>query len=152
MYRDMFLPHFEIARGLRVLLETAKASGAGTALASNGPVSNVVFAMEKGNLFPLIDMAVSAYQVGKPKPAPDVYFKAMELIGATPETSIIFEDSKTGLQAAQNTGCIVVGITTTLSKAEMEGRADYAIDSFEEIDIAWIQRVLLSGKAKPLAW
>ncbi len=146
LYRAMFNPTFEVARGLRNLLKSAKEVGAATALASNGPVSNVEYAMNQGDLFPLIDMAVSAYQVGKPKPAPDVYLKAMELIGAKPETSVIFEDSKTGLVAAQATGCIVVGITTTLSKAEMQGKADYAIDSFEEIDLAWIERVILTGK------
>ena len=41
------------------------------------------------------------------KPDPEGYLRAMELLGAAPETTMIFEDSSTGLAAARATGATV---------------------------------------------
>lgn len=38
----------------------------------------------------------------KPKPFPDMYLKAMELLELKPSETIIFEDSETGLQSAKS--------------------------------------------------
>jgi beta-phosphoglucomutase len=38
----------------------------------------------------------------KPKPFPDMYLKAMEILKLKPSETIIFEDSETGLQSAKN--------------------------------------------------
>lgn len=42
------------------------------------------------------------------KPAPDIYFKACELLGESPEDCIALEDSRNGLWAAHNAGCRVI--------------------------------------------
>lgn len=52
---------------------------------------------------------VSAQLVGKPKPAPDVYLKAMEQVGARPETTVVIEDSPTGIRAGVAAGARVIG-------------------------------------------
>jgi beta-phosphoglucomutase family hydrolase len=55
---------------------------------------------------------VGADDVANPKPAPDAYLKAAELIGVAPERCHAFEDTELGIQAARNAGMEVVDINT----------------------------------------
>ncbi|MDP4878938.1 MAG: HAD-IA family hydrolase [Opitutales bacterium] len=57
---------------------------------------------------------VGAECVPNPKPAPDVYLKAAELIGVDPKRCHAFEDTKLGMDAARNAGMAVVDIHTLL--------------------------------------
>lgn len=53
---------------------------------------------------------VGAEDVANPKPAPDTYLRAAELIGVDPKRCYAFEDTELGLQAARNAGMQVVDI------------------------------------------
>ncbi len=53
---------------------------------------------------------VGADDIEHPKPAPDTYLKAAELIGVDPMRCHAFEDTELGLQAARNAGMDVVDI------------------------------------------
>ncbi|MGJ8652638.1 MAG: HAD family hydrolase [Opitutaceae bacterium] len=55
---------------------------------------------------------VGAECVENPKPAPDVYLRAAELIGVDPKRCHAFEDTKLGMDAARNAGMVVVDIHT----------------------------------------
>lgn len=57
---------------------------------------------------------VGAECVTHPKPAPDVYLKAAELIGVDPKRCHAFEDTKLGMDSARNAGMTVVDIHTLL--------------------------------------
>lgn len=60
------------------------------------------------------DAIVGADDVQNPKPAPDAYLKAAELIGVDPKRCHAFEDTKLGIEAARNAGMEVVDINTLL--------------------------------------
>src|SRR5690606_28689244 len=51
----------------------------------------------------------SAQLVPRPKPAPDVYLKAMELVGVSPGRTVVVEDSPTGVRAGVAAGAVVIG-------------------------------------------
>lgn len=53
---------------------------------------------------------VGADHVSNPKPAPDTYLRAAELLGVDPARCHAFEDTELGLQAARNAGMQVVDI------------------------------------------
>lgn len=55
---------------------------------------------------------VGAECVPNPKPAPDVYLKAAELIGVDPKRCHAFEDTALGMESARNAGMEVVDIHT----------------------------------------
>ena len=55
----------------------------------------------------------------------------MEVLGGTPETTVVFEDSIHGLAAGRGSGALVVGLTTTNSKEVLESLCDMPIDNFE---------------------
>ena len=59
---------------------------------------------------------LSGHDVEKrPKPAPDIYLRAAEVLHADPACCIVFEDSLTGVAAARAAGMRVAGVTTTLT-------------------------------------
>jgi HAD superfamily hydrolase (TIGR01509 family) len=49
-------------------------------------------------------------EVRRPKPNPDSYLRAAELIGAAPERCVAIEDSPIGVAAAEAAGCVVVAV------------------------------------------
>ena len=55
---------------------------------------------------------VGADDIENPKPAPDTYLKAAELIGVDPRRCHAFEDTELGMEAARNAGMEVVDINT----------------------------------------
>lgn len=64
---------------------------------------------------------VGAEDVANPKPAPDVFLKAAELIGVDPKRCHAFEDTVLGLESARAAGMDVVDVTK-LGSASTEVR------------------------------
>lgn len=49
----------------------------------------------------------------KGKPEPDIFLRAAELMGVRPEECMVFEDAKSGIEAARRAGaCRVVGVAS----------------------------------------
>ena len=80
------------------------------AVASNTPERLVRGALDCAGIAELFDVVVTADQVPAPKPAPDVYLRACELLGALPPKSIALEDSPTGVASARAAGLYVIGV------------------------------------------
>jgi beta-phosphoglucomutase-like phosphatase (HAD superfamily) len=73
------------------------------------------------------DAVVDGYQVTRPKPFPDIYLRAAELLGAAPENCIVFEDSHAGIEAGRRAGMRVAGLRTTLAELPP---VDFSMDDF----------------------
>jgi beta-phosphoglucomutase family hydrolase len=58
---------------------------------------------------------VGAEDVENPKPAPDTFIKAAELIGVDPKRCHAFEDTELGMQSARNAGMEVIDINLLLA-------------------------------------
>lgn len=54
--------------------------------------------------------SITGDEVRNPKPAPDMYLAAAELVGADPAECLVFEDSFNGMSAAVAAGCRVIGL------------------------------------------
>ena len=80
------------------------------AVASNTPGRLLHGALECAGMATLFEVVVAADDVVEPKPSPDVYLRACELLGAEPSRSIALEDSPTGVAAARAAGMFVIGI------------------------------------------
>ena len=64
----------------------------------------------------LFDAVISSQDVGRPKPAPDVFLKAAEHIAVAPSQCVAFEDADAGLQAARAAGMLTVDIRPWLER------------------------------------
>ena len=93
--------------GVRRLLEGARAAGLRMAIATTTTPDNVT-ALLKASVAPdaesWFEVIAAGSMVPKKKPAPDIYFFAMEAMGLRPEECLAFEDSENGLIAARAAG------------------------------------------------
>ena len=86
--------------------------GAPIALATNAERANIDFTLDGAGLRRYFDVIVDGSEVSRPKPAPDVYLRAAELLTIAPGNCIVFEDSPVGVAAAVAAGMRVVGVRT----------------------------------------
>ncbi|HSR08493.1 MAG TPA: HAD family phosphatase [Bryobacteraceae bacterium] len=86
--------------------------GAPIALATNAERANIDFTLDGAGLRRYFDVIVDGSEVSQPKPAPDVYLRAAELLKIAPQNCIVFEDSPVGVAAALAAGMRVVGVRT----------------------------------------
>ena len=68
-------------------------------------------------------VTVSSEEVPRGKPAPDVYLRALELLGVAPAGAVAVEDSTAGIRAAAAAGMRVVAIPNRIYPPEPEGLA-----------------------------
>lgn len=81
----------------------------------------------------LISGIISAKDVKRGKPFPDVYLKACEIVNIKPSDIIVFEDSPNGLISSSKAGCFTVMIED-MSKYNSDMKyVDGAITSYKEI-------------------
>lgn len=85
-------------------LSRLKANGYLLAICSNSVRQTVDTMMQKANLRHYFDFMVSNEDVSRGKPDPEMYIKAMNQLGVTPEESLIVEDNENGIRAAKASG------------------------------------------------
>lgn len=57
-----------------------------------------------------VDVSLSNEDVENPKPNPEIYLKAISMLGSSPEYTVIIEDSEVGIKAARQSGSNTVKI------------------------------------------
>lgn len=91
------------------------------------------------------DVIISVDQLGlKPKPHPEGYKRAMKNLGAKPETTVILEDSNSGIQAAKAAGAYTIGFRKNLVPGYKQKGADIYADSCNKV-IQIIERLSLNS-------
>jgi beta-phosphoglucomutase len=137
LYREMVADRIEsmLVPGLRQFLETHQGTPMG--LASNAEPENVDFLLDRAGLRPFFQVVVDGHQVRRPKPDPEIYLRAAELLAVAPANCIVFEDSPSGVAAAAAAGMRVIGIGTT--EGNLSG-THITIDNFLSTDLEpWLR-------------
>jgi HAD superfamily hydrolase (TIGR01509 family) len=80
------------------------------AVASNAPRSHLLAGLRRTGLDTVFDVVLGVDDVAEPKPAPDLYLRACELLGTAPPSSVALEDSPPGVAAARAAGLYVIGV------------------------------------------
>ena len=102
------------------------------AVASNSPRSHLLAGLTRPGLADRFEAVIGVEDVAEPKPAPDLYLRACELLGATPAGSLALEDSPPGVAAARAAGLYVVGVP---SVAGVELEADAVFESLADPNV-----------------
>jgi HAD superfamily hydrolase (TIGR01509 family) len=96
--------------GVIDLLDALAEHGVPLGLATNSGREFATRALRAAGLYDRFAAVVSAEDVERPKPAPDVYLAAAAELGADPAGCVALEDSETGVAAAKAAGMTVVGV------------------------------------------
>lgn len=128
---------FEFIPGADVLLHELKRAGVPTAIvtSSNNKKMEQVYKAHP-ELLSLVDAVLTSEHFTKSKPDPECFLKGMEMLGARPEETLVFEDSIYGLKAGRASGANVVGLATTNPRETIAPLCDIVIDDFQGFTLA----------------
>jgi beta-phosphoglucomutase family hydrolase len=119
------------------LLKDLRKAGVKLAVASSSKNCKAVLeAVELEKYFGArVDGVVSAELGLNGKPEPDIFTKACEILGSTPENSIIVEDAVSGVQAgAKGKFGLTLGVARENNKEELrKNGADVVVEDLEEV-------------------
>ena len=118
--------------GLAELVEKlARVCKLGLASGSERPVVEAVLSIQDLRRF--FAATVTAGDVERGKPAPDIFLRAAELLHVPPEACWVIEDSKPGVAAGLAARMKVIAITNTHPAAELRD-ATHVVSSYAEIE------------------
>ena len=123
--------------GVLRLLDLARASGLRMAIATTTTPDNVTallrasIATDAETWFEII---AAGAVVPRKKPAPDIYFYAMERMGLGPEDCLAFEDSENGLHAARAAGLKTLVTVSDYTRDQDFSGAALLLDQLGEPD------------------
>ena len=99
------------------LLRAASLSGCSTGLASMSTGEQVSRVLEAVGLRDQFDLVLSREDVESPKPDPEIYRLAADLLERPPGQCLVIEDSPAGVQAAVGAGMHCVAVATPFTRA-----------------------------------
>jgi len=112
--RDLFIETmpdgFELLPGVMEALEFGKANGFKMAIATGSQRPEVERVLAATGIADFFDVTVSRTEAAHGKPAPDIFLKAVELLGVDKEDCLVIENAEIGLNSAiaADIPCIVV--------------------------------------------
>ena len=134
--------------GIARLVKAARAARLRLAIASTTTPANVqalvpaILGAEARSFF---EVTVTADQVPRRKPAPDLYELALARLGLPPEDCIVFEDSAPGVRAAKAAGIFTVAVPTRWTASHDLSAADLVLPSLgdpdDPVDAAYRARI-----------
>lgn len=142
LFRELYSKDITPVVGLIPFLQSLKEANILTAVATSAPVENLDFVMDALGLRPYFDALLNESMVSHPKPDPEIYQKAMAMLGVDPSDCIIFEDSMTGIQAAKASGASVVGMATTQSSDELYPFVDDVVSDFSQMTFERLEKLV----------
>ena len=90
------------------------------ALASGSNREVIAAVLRMQGLRPHFEKVVSAQDVARGKPAPDIFLHTADQLGVNPADCVVIEDSAAGVAAARSAGMRVIGITNTLPPEKLQ--------------------------------
>jgi len=133
-YWEEMQHHLYAIRGFENALSIIKEAGLKTALVTNGSKKSRDKVLSALGIDSTFDSVIGPEDVQKPKPDPEGFLSAAEILGVEPKKCLVFEDSKFGIQAGNAAGMTTVGILTTHSDDQLK-EADMLINHFDELKI-----------------
>jgi beta-phosphoglucomutase len=123
-------------------LERLKKLGYTLGLVTGAIRSEVEFVLEKSNLQEYFPVIVAGDEIASSKPAPDGYLQAIDLLNQldpnlqlAARECLVIEDTFPGIKAGQSAGMQVVAIANTYPLHMLQRRANWSIDSFEDLEL-----------------
>ncbi|ATB44013.1 beta-phosphoglucomutase [Cystobacter fuscus] len=102
--------------GVHRFLEELRRAGVPWALGTSATAANAELALSRLGLSELFPVRVTAAEVTRGKPDPEVYLKAAAALGVAPSACVVIEDSVLGLRAGRAAGARCLALSTTFPR------------------------------------
>jgi len=121
-YRELIAQEgIEPTPGVRLWLQEFRDAGVRQALATSGCRANADLGVHLIGAEPYLEVVVTAEDVPRGKPYPDLFLRASELLGTPPSRCLVIEDSLPGVRAAQAAQMRCLALETTHPSDQIDG-------------------------------
>ncbi len=135
LYREIVAERgIEPLPGVKPFLERLAEAGISCVIGSSTQRLNITTTLERLGVASFFTDLVTAEDVSRGKPDPEVFQVCARRIGANPDECVVFEDAHVGIHAARAAGMRVVAVTSTHPRESLRG-ADRVVDRLDELEI-----------------
>lgn len=136
MAMDKYMYEVPTKPGLLPFLQEMKQRGIRMGIATSNARELLDAAANAHGLYDYVDAVLTANEVKRGKPAPDVFLAVAEKLGLAPQECLVFEDIPQGIRAGLAAGMRVCAVADEYSEGlreEKRALAHYYIDSYEQV-------------------
>jgi putative hydrolase of the HAD superfamily len=133
-----------IMPGVETYLNYAKQNYIKTAIASSSSYNWVASHLETKGLLSRFDLIITADDVERVKPAPDLFLKVKEELGLKDYEGVIFEDSAHGIEAAVLANLYAIAVPNRITKHLNFAKAHLVVKGLDALEPPELLRQLNS--------
>ncbi|EPX58414.1 Beta-phosphoglucomutase [Cystobacter fuscus DSM 2262] len=123
--------------GVHEFISALRRAGVPYAVGTSAVPMNAELALSRLGLRELFDVLVTAADVTRGKPDPEVYLKAAAALGVPPTACVVFEDSVLGLRAARAAGAKCVALTTSFPRdVLLREEPEWLVEDFRSMPVS----------------
>lgn len=144
MAMDKYMHEVPVKPGLPAFLEEMKRKGMRMGIATSNDRGLLDAAANAHGFYDYIDEVLTADEVARGKPAPDVFLAVAKKLGVLPQECLVFEDIPQGIRAGLAAGMKVCAVSDRYSQPQQEEKralAHYYIDSYEQVLVGTYERL-----------
>lgn len=133
LFREILRASFPAMPGATELLQSLEEAGFALAVGSSGPPENIELVLDELAARSLFRAVVTAEDVTRGKPDPQVFLIAADRLGIAPHRCAVVEDARAGIAAAKAAGMTAIGLASTGHTRESLAAADLVVDTLAEL-------------------
>ena len=136
MAMEQYSSKIPLKPGVEHFLPYLKERGIKMAVASSNDLKLIEACLKGHKIEQYFDAVITACEVKKGKPAPDVYLEAAARLAVNPADCLVFEDIVAGIMAGKSAGmqvCAVEDVYSIPQKKEKKTYADYYITGYDQV-------------------
>ncbi len=136
MAYDKYTKEVFLKKGAKEFLDYCKVHGIKLGIATSNSRELVDATLEALSIRDYFNCVMTACEVAKGKPAPDIYLAVAENLQVEPSRCLVFEDVTMGIMAGKNAGMEVCAVEDEFSMNQIEDKkrkANYYIQDYYEI-------------------
>lgn len=141
LYREIMIERgISPLAGARTLLDDLRYNNVKCAVASSTPRLNITTALNILRFEGYFQAIISAEDVTKGKPDPQVFLLAAQKIELPPAYCVVFEDAFAGIEAARAAGMKLVAVASTNPASKLT-HADLVVHRLDELSVSKLKEL-----------
>lgn len=141
IFRELAPGRVIILPGARELVRAFAAAGWRQAIGTSTPAANLRLILEILDLPGCFGALVTAEDVSRGKPDPEVFLLAAQRLEVEPACCVVFEDAPAGIAAARTGGMATIAVTAGRDRLGYE-IANLQVRELSEVTVGQIERLL----------
>lgn len=110
-------------------------------IATGSPLRHIQLITKRFKINNSFEAYVSGEDVSHGKPHPEIYQKALQKLGISPEYVVALEDSGPGVESARTAGIKVIAIPTKYTANDNFSQADLIVKSLNDINLKVLENL-----------